>query len=156
MAEIYEQDRPRKQTQGQSDGQNMIEMAGQVEEHYTRPSPKATSYTPNFFPAILNQGIFWGLLIGALFGLLLAWLVHNGRVTPTGWEGLFSLVPFSFYSFFAFAGAAVGLAVGGVVTLLIAPVPEVKEEQDKAGEVVMVEEDETVVVERRGWQRTNR
>lgn len=112
---VYERD-------GQPDSM-MLEVAEQVEEHYTRPSP-ASSGWPNLFPDLLDHGIFWGLFLGALAGILLAWLVHTGRVMPTGWEGLFSLVPFSFYSFFAFLGAALGLAVGGVATLLLAPLPD--------------------------------
>jgi hypothetical protein len=62
-------------------------------------------------------------LLGALLGATLAWLVHSGRVTPTGWEGLFAMVPFTFYAFFIFLGAALGLVGGGVATLLVAPVP---------------------------------
>ena len=126
-----------------NDRQNMIEMAGEVEEHYTRPSPRATGDAPDYFPALLDHGIFWGLLLGALLGILLAWLVRSGRLTPTGWEGLFSLLPFTFYSFFALAGAAVGLAAGGLLTLLLAPVPQVRQEGD---DVVVAEEGDDVVV----------
>lgn len=106
------------------DGQSMmLALAAEVEEHYTRPSPLA-EFRPTIFPDRLGPGIFWGLFLGALLGILVAWLVHSGRLSPTGWEGLFSLVPFSFYAFWALVGAALGLAVGGVATLLATPVPD--------------------------------
>lgn len=140
MVEAYEREEQHE------DGQSMmLELAEQVEDHYTRPSP-AAEYRPNFFPELLDHGIFWGILLGAVVGILFAWLVHTGRVTPTGWEGLFSLVPFSFYSFFAFVGGALGLLVGGVITLLAAPAPDVKREQHEADAIVVAEEDETVAV----------
>jgi hypothetical protein len=118
----------------------MLELAEQVEDHYTRPSPLAT-FRPDVFPKLLDHGIFWGLLLGALLGVLVAWLVHGGRVTPTGWEGLFSLVPFSFYAFFAFAGAALGLALGGVATLLAAPAPDLEAAETGAIDGIVVEEE---------------
>lgn len=122
-AEVYERE------EHHEDGQSMmLELAEQVEDHYTRPSP-AAEYRPNFFPELLDHGIFWGLLLGAVLGILFGWLVHSGRVAPTGWEGLFSLVPFSFYAFWAFLGAALGLLVGGVATLLAAPAPELEAEK---------------------------
>lgn len=137
--EVYEREEQHE------DGQSMmLDLAEQVEEHYTRPSPQAT-FKPNFFPELLDHGIFWGLFLGALLGIFLAWLVHTGRFTPTGWEGLFSLVPFSFYSFFAFVGAAAGLLVGGVATLLVAPVPDIEAAEAAADETVVVEEEERVV-----------
>ena len=116
--EVYERD-------AEDNGSMMLELAEQLEDHYTQPSP-AAEYTPDLFPRLLSRGILWGLLIGALLGLAVGWLVHSGRVTPTGWEGLFSLVPFSFYAFWAFMGAAVGLAAGGVITLLAAPAPNLE------------------------------
>lgn len=108
------------------DGQSrMLALAEQVEDHYTRPSPLA-EFRPTVFPDLLGHGIFWGLFLGALLGILLAWLAHNGRLTPSGWEGLFSLVPFSFYAFWSFMGAALGLAIGGVATLMATPVPDMQ------------------------------
>jgi hypothetical protein len=125
----------------------MLELAEQIEDHYTQPSP-AAQYRPNFFPDLLDHGIFWGLLLGALLGVALAWLVQNGRVTPTGWEGLFSLVPFSFYAFFAFAGAASGLLLGGMITLLAAPVPDMDAADAGVGGMAVVEEEGRTVIER--------
>lgn len=141
--EVYEREEQHK------DGQSMmLDLAEQVEDHYTSPSP-AAEYRPNFFPELLDHGIFWGIFLGALLGILFAWLVHTGRVTPTGWEGLFSLVPFSFYSFFAFVGGAVGLAAGGVITLLATPAPDLEKEKPQA---VVVDEglDAVVVAEEEG------
>lgn len=120
--EVYE-----REEQQPVDGHRlMLKLAEQLEEHYTRPSP-AASYRPDTFPKILDWGIFWGLFLGALLGIFIAWLVHSGQVTPTGWEGLFSLAPFSFYAFFVFAAAAAGLLAGGTATLLAAPVRDMED-----------------------------
>lgn len=145
--EVYETG---KQQGSDQDGQrhNMLDLAERVKEHYTSPSPQATRYTPNFFPDLLGHGIFWGLFLGALLGILVAWLVHSGRMTPTGWEGLFSLVPFSFYAFWAFAGAALGLAIGGIATLLAAPVPDMEATEAEVESVTVVEEEARAVVKR--------
>ncbi|HSM58376.1 MAG TPA: hypothetical protein VK879_19635 [Candidatus Sulfomarinibacteraceae bacterium] len=115
-----------QQKNGEHNG-NMFQLAERLEAHYTAPSPQATAYAPNFFPRLLDHGIFWGLLLGAVFGVLFAWLVHSGRLTPSGWEGLFSLTPFTFYAFWAFAGAALGLLIGGLTTLLLAQPPPLEE-----------------------------
>jgi hypothetical protein len=138
--EIHEREERRENGQSM-----MLELAEEVEEHYTHPSP-AAEYRPTYFPEQLDHGLFWGLFLGALLGILLAWLVHNGWVTPTGWEGLFSLVPFSFYAFWAFVGGAVGLAVGGVIALLATAVPALEPVQGSTQEPVEEEEERTVIV----------
>jgi hypothetical protein len=112
-----------REARGENGQSMMLELAEQVEDHYTQPSPAARP-RPNYFPEPLPQGLLWGLLVGALVGVAVAWLLHSGRVTPAGWEGLFSLVPVSFYAFFAFAGAAAGMMVGGVATLMATQAPQ--------------------------------
>jgi hypothetical protein len=112
--------------------ENMLDLAERVEQHYVSPSPQATSYTPDFFPRILDYGLLLGIFAGALLGAFFAWLLQTGRVTPEGWEGLFALTPFTYYAFWAFAGAAGGILVGGLATLLTAPVPDVGPAQENA------------------------
>ncbi|MFW6182950.1 MAG: hypothetical protein ACOC8X_04070 [Chloroflexota bacterium] len=122
--EVY--DESDQQTSDAHNG-GMLELAERIEAHYTAPSPQATAYAPNFFPRLLDHGILWGLLAGAVLGVLFGWLLHSGRLTPSGWEGLFSLTPFTFFAFWAFAGAALGLLLGGVATLLLAEPPPLGE-----------------------------
>lgn len=103
---------------------NMLDLAQKVEAHYTSPSPQAARRAPDFFPRVLDYGLLLGIFLGIGAGLLFALLLHSGRVAPQGWEGLFSLSPFTFYAFWAFAGAALGIVVGGLTTLLMAEPPE--------------------------------
>lgn len=132
----------------QKDGQgNMLELAERVERHYTSPSPAATIHRPAFFPNSLDHGIFWGLFVGALIGVLVSWLLLSGTITPQGWEGLFSLVPFTFYAFWVFVGAAIGLLVGGTVSLLLTPAPILQEAADQDRRFVAEEEQQVVMVE---------
>jgi hypothetical protein len=132
----------------QKDNQgNMLQLAERVERHYTSPSPAATIHRPAFFPQSLDHGIFWGLFAGALLGLLLSWLLRSGTVTPSGWEGLFSLSPFTFYAFWAFAGAALGLLVGGAISILATPPPILQEETEEHERFVTGEEEQVVMVD---------
>lgn len=103
---------------------NMLDLAEKVEAHYTSPSPQATRHAPNVFPRVLNYGLLLGIILGVGAGLLFALLLQSGRLAPQGWEGLFSLSPFTFYAFWAFAGAALGIVAGGLVTLLTAEPPQ--------------------------------
>lgn len=103
---------------------NMLDLAQKVEAHYTSPSPQATRHAPNVFPRMLNYGLLLGIILGVGAGLLLALLLQSGRLAPQGWEGLFSLSPFTFYAFWAFVGAALGIVAGGLITLLMAEPPE--------------------------------
>ena len=123
---------------------NMLDLAKKVERHYTSPSPQATIHKPAYFPVSLDIGLIGGLVAGAGIGALFGWLVHSGALLVRGWEGLFSLTPITFYTFWAIVGAALGLLVGGIVTLLGTPAPVL---QERAGEeAVVVEEDMHVVM----------
>jgi hypothetical protein len=122
---------PKQKKSANGQKQDMLDLAAKIETHYTSPSPQASNYTPNYFPRVLDAGIVLGLVLGALAGLLLAWLLLSGRLAPEGWEGLFSLSPYTFYTFWAITGAALGLAVGGLATLLTAHVPDVASPGDK-------------------------
>ena len=50
-------------------------------------------------------------VLGALRGLLVAWLLYTGTVDVPGWEGLFSMGDFTFYSFWTMHGVATGMTV---------------------------------------------
>ena len=145
-------DEREKQKHGDHDGhkQDMLHLSEQIERHYTSPSPAATIHTPAFFPASLDRGLLGGLLLGALLGVLFGWLVHSGSISPRGWEGLFSLGPFTFYAFWAFTGTALGLLIGGAISLLLTPAPMLQEMEgdddtfvaEEGMQVVMVEVEE--------------
>lgn len=138
----------RSQHANEKDGHgNMLELAERIERHYTSPSPAATIHRPAFFPDSLDHGIFWGLFIGALLGILFSWLLRSGTVTPRGWEGLFSLGPFTFYAFWTFAGAALGLLVGGVISIMLTPAPILQEETEETERLVAEDEEQIVMVE---------
>ena len=145
--EQEKQERPHRHND-QKDGQgNMLELAERVERHYTSPSPAATIHRPAFFPDSLDHGIFWGLFMGALLGILFSWLLRNGTITPRGWEGLFSLGPFTFYAYWTFAGAALGLLVGGVISIMLTPAPILQEETEETERFVAEDEEQIVMVE---------
>lgn len=125
--ETQERERETRHNGADGDGakkSNMLDLAEKVEAHYTSPSPQATRQAPNVFPRLLNYGLVLGIILGAGAGLFLALLLQSGRLVPQGWEGLFSLSPFTFYVFWAFAGAALGIIVGGLITLLMAEPPK--------------------------------
>lgn len=123
---------------------NMLDLARKVEKHYTSPSPQATIYEPAYFPMMLDVGLAGGLILGALLGALFGWLVHNGAILIRGVEGLFSLTPITFYTFWGIAGAALGLLVGGTLALLATPAPILQERSGE--EAVVVEGDMHVVM----------
>jgi len=99
----------------------MQHLAEQVEEHYTRPLPKAEWPTIEPFPAVL----IWGLGLGAVTGGVLGWtfgrLLLDGTVVIPGAEGLFSMFPYAFQVFWIGIGLAVGLAIGGIGAILAVP-----------------------------------
>lgn len=138
---VYEKDEQKKQKDKKG---NMLDLARKVERHYTSPSPQATIYPPAYFPGSLNLGLIGGLIAGALIGALFGWLVRNGAILVPGWEGLFSLTPVTFYTFWAFVGAALGLLAGGTIALLVTAPPVLQERTGE--EAVVVEEDMHVVM----------
>jgi hypothetical protein len=111
------------------DGHGMRPMAEESVQYHTRPAPGTAEPIPRPFPALLWYGIGGGLVIGAALGLLFGWLLFSGALAPRGWEGIFSLGPFTFHVFWTVMGAALGLLLGGVATLLVAE-PEPYEPED--------------------------
>jgi hypothetical protein len=99
----------------------MVSMAEKVERHHLEPAPDAVPPTPDPFPTLLWHGLGWGVLIGLVVGALVAWLTLRGTLVISGWEGLFSMVPPTFYAFWMIIGAALGVLIGGVGTIFAAP-----------------------------------
>ncbi len=107
---------------------DMRAMAGHVVEHRTKPYPQAEWPQFDPFPRPLLQGLAWGTLVGILLEVLWAALMNNGALVIPGWDGLFSMTPFTFYVFWSMVGAAFGIIVIGVAFILITPVPRSSEE----------------------------
>ena len=74
------------------------------------------------FPPRVVAGLWLCMLLGALLGLVLGGLLRSNTIVGPGWEGLYSMAPFTFHVFWLFAGAAMGILVAGVLLLLL-PVP---------------------------------
>jgi len=107
----------------QQQGNGMVSMAKKVEWHHVKPAPEAVSPAPEPFPTILWHGLGWGTAVGLALGALVAWLLLSGTLVITGWEGLFSMVPATFYAFWMMIGAALGVVLGGVGTIFAAKAP---------------------------------
>ncbi len=112
---------------------DMRPMAGRVVKHHTQSYPEAEWPQVPPFPKPLLQGLAWGTLVGMLLGILWAALMLNGALVIPGWDGLFSMTPFTFYVFWAMAGAGLGIIVIGVALILIAPVSRTAAEQREEG-----------------------
>jgi heme exporter protein D len=93
-------------------------MTDQVKRHYLSPMPNATDPTPNPFPPIVLRGLALGAAVGALLGLLAAWLLWSGTLVIHGWEGMFSMGDFTFF-FWTMLGIAFGGAVIGIGAILV-------------------------------------
>ena len=111
----------RRRDEGDGRGHDMRPLAVEVERVHSRPVPESVWPDPKPFPAVFWYGLLASVVIGAVVGLVFARLLFTGVIAPRGWEGIFSLVPFTFYFFWMMMGLALGLAVGGVVTVLVMP-----------------------------------
>jgi hypothetical protein len=120
MTEVATPPRERVEEHKNGHANGMIPVAERIEHHHRQPAPDARAQVPEPFPPILWRGLGWGMLGGLLLGLLFAWLLRSGTIVISGWEGVFSLVPITFYTFWAMMGAALGLLVGGIGTILTA------------------------------------
>ena len=104
-------------------GHQMRSLAESLERYHTQPAPEVTRPAPNIFPPLLQIGLGLGTFMGALLGWLFGWLLLNGTLVIPGWEGIYSLEPVTFYTFWIITGAAAGLLVGGIGTILAAKSP---------------------------------
>lgn len=98
----------------------MQRLAEQEVAYHSTPLPEAQAPPVEPFPPPVVRGIWLGLLAGALLGLLVHVLLRNNLVVLPGAEGLYSMAPATFAAFWITAGAAVGLAVVGVIALFMA------------------------------------
>ncbi|MCA9875654.1 MAG: hypothetical protein KC441_18410 [Anaerolineales bacterium] len=110
----------RTQTRQPRNGHGMKPLAADLVHFHTQPLPEAVSQ-PDPFPSALWLGLWSSIVAGALVGLLFARLLFSGAIAPTGWEAIFSLGPVTFHAFWILFGAAAGLLLGGVSTLLATP-----------------------------------
>lgn len=127
MAQTYpdRQETPRvrkrqAQPERREQGDGMEMMAEEVKRHYLSPLPSATDPTPDPFPPAVMRGLGLGSVVGALLGLLAAWLLWNGTIVIPGWEGMFSMGDFTFFFFWTMLGIAFGGAVIGIGAILAA------------------------------------
>lgn len=136
-------------TAQQHDGiSRMQQLAAELEAYHTKPAPEAHTLDVEPFPRAATQGIPIGLAVGAGLGLAFGLLQQAYMITVSGWEGLFSMTPFTFVSFWTLIGAALGLAVVGVGFLLAAAPPEERDEdgeddEDEAADKDTDEDDDT-------------
>ena len=107
----------------------MQQMAYQVEQHYLEPSPKAHPPAYDPFPEDVTQGTWVGLLGGALAGLVFGLLMLNGTIVIPNVDNLYSMTPFTFGAFWTLIGAAAGLAIGGIITMIDEPDPDILRER---------------------------
>ena len=107
----------REPRDGRGDG--MVEMAGENVKMHLAPSPLATAPEVAPFPRSVLVGAGGGLVVGALVGLSFGLLLLDGTVVIPGWEQLYSMTPGTFAVFWMGIGAAAGLLLIGVVSLLV-------------------------------------
>ena len=100
-----------------SQEKSMREMAAGIVRHHLTPAPGAELSSIDPFPAPVIGGLVGGFIGGALVGLLVAALMVNYILVVPGWEGLFSMTPATFYTFWAGMGAAVGILLGGITAI---------------------------------------
>ena len=99
----------------------MVDMARENERAHLTPAPGAVDPEPDPFPPPVLWGLLFGGVGGGLVGLGFAALLLNGTLAVPGWELLYSMAPGAFYTFWVGIGAALGVLVGGVATILLAP-----------------------------------
>jgi hypothetical protein len=85
------------------------------------------------FPPRVVAGLWLSILLGALLGLVLGGLLRSNTIVVPGWEGLYSMGPFTFHVFWLFAGAALGILVAAFLILLSGPSRHGDEQRTAAG-----------------------
>lgn len=114
------QPKARHREQHEGGGNGMVEMARENVRMHLAPVPMAVEPHPHPFPPTVLAGAIGGLAIGAIAGVIFGTLLLNGTVVVPGWEQLYSMTPGTFRTFWLGMGAALGLLLGGVGTILIA------------------------------------
>lgn len=109
---------PEKQNGG------MQALAEREYHHHRAPLPEAHKPPAPVFPRSIMVTLAAGILAGLIVGWLAGVLLLENILLVEGWEGLYSMSPFTFRAFWALMGAAAGIGLGGVAGLLSAPGPE--------------------------------
>lgn len=117
-----EQETPRRDGDDAHGMAGMVEMARRNEAAHLAPAPGAAAPESDPFPRPLMVGLLLGALGGALVGLGFAALLLGGTLAVRGWEQLFSMSPGTFSTFWVGLGAAAGILLGGVATILVTPI----------------------------------
>lgn len=132
---------PQQRDTEQHENMGMEQMAENVERHHETPMTGSADLLPNPFPPVVFHGLWIGAVAGALLGLIVAWLLFNNIIVMDGWEQLYSIGDFSFYTFWMVIGLALGVITGGIGAILAAPAnqPDVEDRQRRAE---LVEPDE--------------
>lgn len=129
MAEVYTEEKvQQKQRDGGDGSHGMVELAERDVQHHTTPFPEAYEPAVSPFPRPVIAGLWLSILIGGLLGLVFGALLQNNLLVIPGWEGMYSMSPFTFHAFWTFMGIALGILTGGVASLLVAPAGEHQEE----------------------------
>lgn len=98
----------------------MVPLAEEVERAHLTVVRGAVAPEPDPFPPSVVRGLWLGIAFGALAGLVIGSLLFEQVFTVPGWEGLFSMGPFTFLFFSTMIGAAAGILVGGIGAILVA------------------------------------
>ncbi len=110
----------------------MRDLAHRLEAYHTAPYPDAVRLEVDPFPERVMNGLWIGILVGGVLGAIFGALLRNNTVAPRGWEGLYSMTPFTFVVFWTMVGVALGMLVIGVAFILATP-PEEHDDADEAG-----------------------
>ena len=120
MTEIYTQEKVKQDGRNENNGkQSMLKLAEREVRHHTTPSPDAQEPAIDPFPRPVNGGLWLSILISGLLGLGFGVLLQNNLLVIPGWEGLYSLAPFTFHACWTLMGVALGILIGGVATLVV-------------------------------------
>lgn len=101
----------------------MVSMAQEMEAHHTAPMPGAMRpHEP--FPRLVMRALWLSALVGGLIGWLWGLALQAHWIAVPGWEQLHSMEQLAFPAFWIAAGASLGVLLGGIGALLLAPGPD--------------------------------
>jgi hypothetical protein len=101
---------------------NQNDQAGSMQEAARRsvaqrsaPLPQAESI--ELFPAAMIRWLWAAVAAGGALGVIFARLLLTHTLTIRGFEGLYSMAPFTFHAFWFFAGGALGILAAAIRNL---------------------------------------
>ena len=110
------------------DGHSKIrELSKEEVIFHSQPHPKAEAPSIEPFPKGVVAGLWIGILLGGLLGMLFGSLLVNFTWVIPGWEGLYSMKPAAFVTFWSFMGIGLGIILAGIGTILLTPARNFKE-----------------------------